>query len=204
MYVEAGCPTDGAIPDDLSCTGLYTDWATKTVSPTAVPYTPGLVFWSDGAQKQRWIYLPPGAQIDTTDMDDWVFPVGTKIWKSFALAGVTVETRLIWKQDGGWVFLDYRWAADGSSAPRLDTGETNVNGTTYEIPATSICPDCHGGRADDVLGVDLLGLGVGGAQGVTLATLAAQGASPSPRRRARSSSRMTRPARRRRPSAGFT
>jgi hypothetical protein len=165
-----GCDADPDMPGDLSCTGLYSDWATKTISPGAVPYTPGLVFWSDGAEKSRWIQLPAGSKIDTSDMDDWVFPTGTKIWKQFSLAGQVVETRLIWKQASGWVFLDYRWAADGT-APRLDEGETNVNGTTYEIPATSICPDCHAGRPDVVLGIDLLGAGVSTAQGVTLATL---------------------------------
>jgi hypothetical protein len=171
----AACPTDGGIPDDLYCTGLYSDWATKTIAADAVAYTPGLVFWSDGAVKSRWIYLPPGTTIDTTDMDNWVFPTGTKIWKQFVVAGQLVETRLIWKTSDQWTYLDYRWSADGSSAQRLDDGETNVNGSTYEIPSTSVCYECHGGRTDDVLGFDLIGLGVSNAQGVTLATLTAQG-----------------------------
>lgn len=168
------CPTDGGIPSDLSCTGLYSDWATKTIAADALPYTPALVFWSDGAVKTRWIYLPPGATIDTTDMDNWFFPVGTKIWKQFALNGQIVETRLIWKTPSQWEFLDYRWSGDGGTAQRFDDGETNVNGTTYEIPSTQVCFHCHGGRTDSVLGVDLIGLGAPGAQGVTLATLAAQ------------------------------
>ncbi len=170
---EGGCPTDGGIPDDLSCTGLYSDWATKAIALDAVAYTPALVFWSDGAVKSRWLYLPPGGVIDTTDMDNWVFPVGTKIWKQFALAGQVVETRLIWKtSSSGWTYLDYLWSADGTSAKRFDDGETNVNGTTYEIPSTSVCQQCHGGRTDAVLGIDLLGTGVTGAAGVTLAGLA--------------------------------
>ena len=169
-----GCPTDGGVPDDLSCTGLYSDWATKTIAADAIAYTPALVFWSDGAVKSRWMYLPAGSSIDTTDMDNWVFPVGTKIWKQFALNGQIVETRLIWKTAQTWEFLDYRWSADGSSARRFDDGETNVNGTTYEIPSTEVCFRCHAGRTDSVLGVDLIGLGAPGAQGVTLATLAAE------------------------------
>ena len=173
---DGGCPDDGGIPDDLACTGLYSDWATKTIAPDAVAYTPALVLWSDGAINNRWLYLPPGMTIDTTDMDNWIFPVGTKVWKQFALGTQIVETRLIWKtSSSGWTYLDYRWSADGSSAMRLDDGETNVNGTTYEIPATSDCVQCHGGRLDTVLGVDFLGLGLPGAEGVTLATLAAQG-----------------------------
>jgi hypothetical protein len=178
----AACPTDGGLPDDLACTGLYSDWATKTIASDVQPFTPALVFWSDGAVKTRWIYLPPGAQIDTTDMDNWVFPVGTKIWKQFVLNGALIETRLIWKTASGWVFLDYRWSSDGSTAKRLDSGETNVNGTTYEIPGTAVCPQCHGGRPDKVLGFDVIGLGLNGsqaglpaAQGVTLASLVQAG-----------------------------
>jgi hypothetical protein len=135
---EGGCPTDGGIPDDLACTGLYSDFATKTVAADAVPYTPGLVFWSDGAEKTRWIYLPPGSKIDTSNPDDWTFPTGTKIWKQFVVDGALVETRLLWKTDASdWTYLDYRWSSDGGAATRLDVGETDVNGTTYEIPATN-------------------------------------------------------------------
>jgi hypothetical protein len=173
---DGGCPTDGGIPDDLYCTGLYGDWATKTIAADAIPYTPGLVFWSDGAVKTRWIYLPPGSQIDTSDPDDWTFPVGTKIWKQFVVDGALVETRLIWKTDSlDWTYLDYRWSADASTATLLTQGETNVNGTTYEIPATNKCEVCHQGRNDVVLGFDFIGLGVVGAEGVTLATLTAAG-----------------------------
>jgi hypothetical protein len=174
------CSDAGAMPNDLACTGLYSDWATKTIAPDAVAYTPGLVFWSDGAVKTRWLYLPPGSKIDTSDMDNWVFPVGTKVWKQFALAGQIVETRLISKDDSGWNYLDYRWSADQSTATLFEDGETNVNGTTYEIPSPLVCAQCHGGRADAVLGIDLLGLGVPGAQGITLASLAAQGTFTTP------------------------
>ena len=159
---DGGCPADGAVPDDLSCTGLYADWVTKTIAPEAVAYTPGLVFWSDGAVKTRWIYLPPGGVIDTTDMDNWVFPVGTKIWKQFALGGQIVETRLIWKtSSSGWTYLDYLWSADGTSAKRFDDGETNVNGTAYEIPVDQrLRPAVPWGRPTPCSAIDLLGTGV--------------------------------------------
>ncbi len=66
-------------PTELRCTGLYADWNTKTLAPGVRPYDPGLHLWSDGADKARWIYLPPGTQIDTSNMDQWTFPKGTKI-----------------------------------------------------------------------------------------------------------------------------
>jgi hypothetical protein len=170
------CVDGGGLPPDLSCTGLYSDWATKTVAPGNVTYTPGYILWSDGAVKTRWISLPAGSQIDTSDMDDWVFPVGTRIWKQFVVGGQLIETRFMWKEgEADWTFADYLWSADLSSAPLLRNGETNVNGTTYEVPALSRCPSCHGGRLDDVLGFDLIGTGVSTAQGLTLAGLVAAG-----------------------------
>ena len=91
-------------PTELRCTGLYSDWDSKTVATDAQLYDPGLHLWSDGADKTRWIYLPAGQKIDTSDMDEWAFPVGTKIWKEFRLSladaatETRIETRLLWKQ----------------------------------------------------------------------------------------------------------
>src|SRR5262245_3812814 len=90
-------PVGGGLPVDLRCTGLYADWASKTVAPDVQPFAPGTPLWSDGARKQRWIQLPAGATIDTTNPDEWVFPVGTKAWKEFSLGGRKVETRLFQK-----------------------------------------------------------------------------------------------------------
>ncbi|HEY2510702.1 MAG TPA: hypothetical protein VGI39_07595 [Polyangiaceae bacterium] len=171
---DSGCPEDGAVPGDLRCTGLYTDWAAKTVAAGVQAYAPAFTLYSDGATKARWISLPAGGQIDTSDMDNWVFPVGTKIWKEFSVGGVRVETRLAWKTDAQWSLLDYRWSADGkTAATRLDNGAANVNGTSYEIPSTTECFTCHAGRSDMVLGFDLIGVGAPGATGLTLAKLVA-------------------------------
>jgi hypothetical protein len=170
------------VPPDLRCTGLYSDWATKTVAPENKPYTPGLVFWSDGAQKTRWIYLPPGTKIDTSNMDEWVFPVGTKVWKEFRLGGARVETRLFTKRasdagssDLNWGWTTYRWSADESSAPRQDDAVTNVNDAGYEIPEHLACLQCHQGRLDILLGVEAVNLGNAAAVGITLAALADAG-----------------------------
>jgi hypothetical protein len=176
----APCPSDGGIPEgipaELRCTGLYSDWANKILAPGVTQYTPGVVLWSDGAAKARWLWLPPGTKIDTTDMDEWVFPIGTKIWKQFTVGNKIIETRLIWKQpDSSWTYLVYRWSDDGLSTYNLADGETNVNGSTYEVPATWKCTKCHQGRKDVVLGLDLIGTGIQGANGVTLASLATQG-----------------------------
>ncbi|HEY6475812.1 MAG TPA: hypothetical protein VI456_04470 [Polyangia bacterium] len=162
-------------PTDLRCTGLYADWASKTVAANVRQYDPGLHLWSDGASKTRWIYLPPGTKIDTSDMDEWAFSPGTKVWKEFVVDGARLETRLLWKRpSGNWYFTTYRWAADGSSAPELTDGELDADGNNYEIPTQSACYDCHNGRIDAVLGFEAVALSSPQAAGVTMATLTAQ------------------------------
>src|SRR5262245_53175162 len=74
------CAADGGTPGELACTGLYADWPSRTLAPGLRAFKPGFELWSDGASKRRWLYLPPGGRIDVSSMNEWVFPVGTKIW----------------------------------------------------------------------------------------------------------------------------
>jgi len=67
----------------LSQTCLYADIERQRISPQLRRFTPNYQLWSDGANKTRWIYLPPGSQIDTRDPDHWRFPIGTQIFKEF-------------------------------------------------------------------------------------------------------------------------
>jgi hypothetical protein len=169
----ANCETGTAgEPTELRCTGLYTDWATKTLAAGVKQYDPGLHLWSDGANKTRWIYLPPGTQIDTTDMNEWMFPNGTKIWKEFDVGGKRTETRLIWKKpNGAWVPTTYVWSADESTTSELLLGKLNADGNNYEIPSQSECYDCHNGRYDFVMGFEAVALSTAQASGVTMKDL---------------------------------
>jgi hypothetical protein len=180
--VDAGNPCDGVdagadgLSDTLSCTGLYKNIATKELATGVAPYTPANQFWSDGAEKSRFVLIPAGTKIDTTDMDAWQYPVGMKVWKEFRRGGKRVETRIFYKRAAGsWSRTTYRWNAAESEATRLDRGELAVGGSTYEIPRASQCDICHNGRPDALLGFDAIGVGVAGATGMTLAKLAADG-----------------------------
>jgi hypothetical protein len=79
----------------LSEVGLYQDIATKKIAPDLIAFEPRFKLWSDGADKERWLRLPPGEQIDTSDLDHWQFPIGTMLFKQFAQSGKRLETRLI-------------------------------------------------------------------------------------------------------------
>ena len=55
-----------ALPQHLRDTGLYAEGV--------LAFSPQYPLWSDGAVKNRWIYLPPGTSIDATQPDAWEFP----------------------------------------------------------------------------------------------------------------------------------
>jgi hypothetical protein len=169
------CAPASGPPSDVFCTGLYVAHDPNTHAPDAIPYTPGLTFWSDGAEKQRYLYLPPGAQIDTTTMDAWRFPVGTKAWKEFRVQGQLVETRLLWKRaEKTWERATYIWDASGQHATMNSSKAAMLLPNGYEIPsAIKVCEKCHGGAGDTLLGIEPVSLALPTATGITLATLAA-------------------------------
>jgi hypothetical protein len=156
------------LPSRLSQTGLYSDLRADQPAPGVWPYRPRFALWSDGAEKRRWIWLPPGTSIDTSRMDSWVFPEGTRLWKEFTRAGVRVETRLLAKvgpRDEDWIGLAYLWNADGSDALAAPEGAEDARGTPHDVPASAECMGCHGGRRSRVLGFSALQLPGSGAAG---------------------------------------
>jgi len=120
-------------PRLLSQVGAFQDLRTLAPAEGLTPYNINVSFWSDGAQKQRWIGLPAGARIRYASEGEWKFPPGTVFVKNFALppeayapghpSGV-IETRvLVCDTDGTVHGASYRWRADGSDAPSLQDGE---------------------------------------------------------------------------------
>lgn len=142
-----------ALPERLSETGLYEVRGTERLAAEVVSFAPRYELWSDGAVKRRWIWLPPGAAIDTSDPDVWNFPVGTKLWKEFVRDGVRVETRLLLKHGdppGAWTPMAYLWRDDDAWA--VPEGVENARGTAHDIPSVAECGGCHGGTTTGVLG----------------------------------------------------
>jgi hypothetical protein len=154
----------------LAETGLYQDVAARTLGQGLVEFTPSYPLWSDRAEKHRWIRLPPGTQVDTSDMDHWVFPVGTQLWKEFALGGTALETRLIERYGTGpedyWMG-SFVWRADGSDADLVPDGQKDIGDSTHDAPSQKDCRYCHAGERGRVLGFSALQLSREG-PGVTL------------------------------------
>lgn len=170
--IVCGPPTEDA-PAELACTGLYADFNAKAVAKTARLYAPAVSFWSDGYDKTRWIELPNETPIDASSMDDWKFPVGTKVWKEFRFRERKIETRLLWKvREDRWVLAAYVWSEDGATATRGEGRSLTIAGDTYRVPTVVECNDCHKGKKDTLLGFEAISLAQPAATGFTLAVLA--------------------------------
>jgi hypothetical protein len=135
-------------PPNLFLTGLCLDLPCSQISPEVQAYVPRFPLWADTATKRRWIFIPPGETIDTTDMNHWKFPVGTKLWKEFTRDGVRVETRYIAKISAGdaladWFYMAYQWNATEDGTMAVPLGVQNANGTQHDIPSVTTCRACH-------------------------------------------------------------
>lgn len=116
--------------------------------------------------------LPPGAVIDTSDMDAWIFPVGTIVWKQFSFLGKRIETRMLEKLDEGsgpsaWIVSTFLWNDDETDAVRVNHGRADVAptsfGTFHDIPSVDDCAKCHDSGGDVLLGFSAMQLAGDGA-----------------------------------------
>lgn len=147
--------SDAAVTAPACPPGLFRDDRCTQLSPTVRAYEPRFALWSDGTSKERYIELPAGAVIDATEDDNWVFPVGTRLYKTFARDGVKLETRIMEKTAAGrgvdtWSFRSYAWNKEQTgTVPAEDTGRQNVLGTTHDIPSLAQCRSCHSAAGQD-------------------------------------------------------
>lgn len=154
-------------------------------------FSPQYPLWTDGLKKKRWVYLPPGEQIITDrssdesgdgSMDFWIYPVGTKFWKEFAVQNPggsiqPVETRFMEKlKDGTWAYATFAWqGSNNQRAENLKAVSTTAqlkgavqrdvishlikeDVVTHDLPSQSNCVFCHTNGHDPVLGFTALQL----------------------------------------------
>lgn len=160
----AGAPDP---PPFLSQLGAFSDLATLTPVPAALPFEPDK-FWSDGAAKSRWLFLPndgthdqPDEQIGFSEVNPWTWPTGTVLMKHFELPTdeldptktTRLETRFLVHGTDAWYGVTYRWRPDQLEADLLAEAETGVysidlagGGTqqqTWTFPSRGDCLQCH-------------------------------------------------------------
>ncbi len=147
-------------PALLSETGCVDSGNPSVLSAGLVPYTVNVPFWSDGAQKDRYLAIPDGSTITVGSDGRLDFPNGTVLLKEFRLNGILFETRLLVRHaDGDWAGYSYRWRGDGSDADYVEEGvEVEVEGQQWLFPSTQQCTTCHTRAAGGPLGPEVLQL----------------------------------------------
>ena len=166
-------------PALLSQTGAFSDTQNLIPSAAMIPYAPVAPFWSDGAEKKRWLVIPNDGIADSDDEQisfspdaNWEFPIGTVLVKHFDMPvdardpqlTTRIETRfLVRGSDGDFFGFAYRWRDDQSDAELVHSSDTfpisQVNAAGDEsqlqwtIPSRSECLQCHTFTSGGVLGV---------------------------------------------------
>ncbi len=169
-YLRMPSLANGRIPRLLSQTGAFKDVRNLVPNDSLLPYDIVVSFWSDGAEKRRWVAIPQ-AKIHFSRTGEWTFPRGTVFIKTFELPTDAadpkvrrrLETRLLVLDGAGGVYgVVYKWRPDNSDADLLpDSLTENIpiqeNGQTRQqawyYPSRKDCLTCHTAQAHGVLGV---------------------------------------------------
>lgn len=149
--------TGDGFPRTLSEYGFFKDARGWQPSEGVVPYRLNTPLFTDYADKYRFIYVPPGRQVETDGEGLLRFPVGSALIKSFGyeMAGEPrlIETRVLLHRADGWLALPYVWNADQTEATlkvagkRLPVTFTDPSGAertiSYAVPNKNQCKECH-------------------------------------------------------------
>ena len=152
-----GSPVPDTIPELLSDTGCVDPGDITQAYDGLLPYDLNAPFWSDGADKDRYIGIPNGTTIDIGADGDFDFPNGTVIVKNFRLGGNLIETRHLMRHpDGVWAGYTYEWNAAQTEATRVRGGKVvDINGQDWIYPSEGQCMQCHTGAAGFALGPEI-------------------------------------------------
>jgi uncharacterized repeat protein (TIGR03806 family) len=155
LLAETPAPT-------LSAYRLFLDEAGRRPNAGVTPYGLNTPLFSDYAEKQRYLYLPPGAKARYRPTGVLDLPVGATLIKTFAYPADFrrpgesvrfVETRLLIHRKSGWTALAYVWNAEQTEAvlkragKRLDVEFVDAKGAArrldYAVPNQNQCKECH-------------------------------------------------------------
>ncbi|MEO9805975.1 MAG: SO2930 family diheme c-type cytochrome [Reichenbachiella sp.] len=126
-------------------------------SKRVISYDLNTPLFSDYAKKKRFIYLPEGLKIGYRENEILDFPIGTVLIKNFFYSSgqlqvgtaKILETRLLIRENDGWVALPYVWNHEQTEAYLEITGGKipvtlrNKRQINYLIPDMNQCKSCH-------------------------------------------------------------
>ncbi|WP_416306149.1 PQQ-dependent sugar dehydrogenase [Neptunicella sp. SCSIO 80796] len=144
------------IPEQLSDTGCVNMANPAQAANGTIPYQVNMPFWSDGADKSRFVALPNQSRIDFSEQGRWQFPVGSVLVKHFQFNQRWIETRLLMHHTNGqWAGYLYEWNTSQTEAYRVRGGKTLViDDQPYRLPAEVECLTCHTSAAEFTLGLE--------------------------------------------------
>jgi len=149
-----GNTTPDAVPEFLTDTGCVDGLDPTVPAQGLIPYDINASFWSDDAEKSRYLALPEGKTISIESDHDWTFPTGSVIVKIFKLDLKLIETRLLMRHpDGVWAGYTYEWNDAQTEANRVYGGKIkDIGGQSWIYPSESQCLECHTAAAGVALG----------------------------------------------------
>lgn len=152
-----------AVPYDSLSTYKFFEGAMADQLPSVgvLPFEPITPLFTDYAHKHRFVWMPDSVKAEYNgDGNILTFPDNAVLIKNFYYNNVhpsnetqIIETRLMFKVNGSWLFATYVWNDDqteaildmnGSSIPLEWTDENGVDrSTNYRIPSEPECFTCH-------------------------------------------------------------
>lgn len=108
--------------------------------------------FSDYADKDRYVFVPPAEKAGFDGARVVALPVGSALIKTFRYGDRKVETRVLLHRASGWVALPYVWDGDDAVLKRAGARvDLTVRGQaiSYAVPNVNQCKECH--RAGDAL-----------------------------------------------------
>ena len=143
-----------SLPRTLSEYGFFLDGRAQQPAHNVVPYRLNTPLYSDGAEKLRFVYVPPGKRLAAAGEGLLDFPVGSALIKTFAFGEGSerrlIETRVLLHRADGWLALPYLWNEEQTEAKlavagaRLDLTTPMGEAISYRVPNKNQCKECHG------------------------------------------------------------
>lgn len=142
---------------NLSETGCVNVTDVTQPAPGLLKYTVNSPLWSDGATKERSLFVPEGAKIGVLPDGDLEVPPGSVAVKTFSRGGRKIETRLFVRYpDATWAGYSYEWNDAQTDAVLLAIGKTKTlaDGSSWAFPSRAQCFACHTQIAGFTLGLE--------------------------------------------------
>jgi uncharacterized repeat protein (TIGR03806 family) len=151
-----------APPRQLSEFGVFADMRAQKPAEGVIPFALNTPLFSDGALKNRFVYVPEGQAATYDDTEAFDFPVGTALIKTFSFPADfrqpdkdlrIIETRLLLRNEAGWQAWAYVWNDEQTDATlriagaKVDIDTVGADGAplsfTYSVPNKNQCKACH-------------------------------------------------------------